>query len=45
MTGGVRLGLEDLEFELCPGDVALLRAGTRRWLAADRPTRLALARE
>jgi mannose-6-phosphate isomerase-like protein (cupin superfamily) len=45
VAGSVRLAVEDLEVELVPGDVALLRAGTRRLLAAERGARLALARE
>ena len=45
MTGSLRLGVDGLEAELVAGDVALLRAGARRWLQAERGARLAVARE
>ena len=45
IAGSVRLGLDDLEVELFPGDVALLRAGTRRRLHTERGARTAMARE
>jgi mannose-6-phosphate isomerase-like protein (cupin superfamily) len=45
VAGAVSLGLDGLEVELFPGDVALLRAGARRRLQAERGARLALARE
>jgi mannose-6-phosphate isomerase-like protein (cupin superfamily) len=45
ITGSIGLGLDGLEVELFPGDVALLRAGTRRRLYSDRGARAALARE
>jgi mannose-6-phosphate isomerase-like protein (cupin superfamily) len=45
IAGSVGLGLGGVEVELFPGDVGLLRAGTRRRLYSVAGARLALARE
>ena len=45
MTGSIALGLEGWEVELTPHDIALLRAGTRRWISSRGGARVIVARE
>lgn len=45
LDGMVNVGVDGLEVELAPGDVAVLRAGAVRWAGSKAGGRVALARE